>query len=172
MSDATRILVAGVGNIFLGDDGFGVEVIQRLARRPQPECVRITDFGIRSFDLAYALLDDYDATLLVDTLSRGEAPGTLYVLEPDLSRLDDPTPETIEAHSMEPVKVLQLVRALGGQPKRLMVLGCEPASFGPDEQGQIGLSAALQAALDPAVAMAEQLIGQLCQEVAIHDTQI
>jgi len=172
MNTPARILVAGVGNIFLGDDDFGVEVIQRLAQRPQPEGVRITDFGIRSFDLAYALLDGYDATLLIDTLSRGELPGTLYVLEPDLSLLGEPAPDAIEAHSLEPVKVLQLVQALGGQPKRLLVLGCEPASFGPDAQGQIGLSQALQAALEPAVAMAEELIGRLLREVEINGTQI
>jgi len=172
MNTPARILVAGVGNIFLGDDGFGVEVIQRLAQRPQPEGVRITDFGIRSFDLAYALLDGYEATLLIDTLSRGEPPGTLYVLEPDLSLLGEPSPDAIEGHSLEPVKVLQLVQALGGQPKRLLVLGCEPGSFGPDAQGQIGLSQALQAALEPAVAMAEELIGRLLREVEINGTQI
>ena len=78
------VLVAGIGNIFLGDDGFGVEVVQRLAARPQPDGVRVTDFGIRGFDLAFALLDEPEATILIDAMPRGQAPGTVYVLEPDL----------------------------------------------------------------------------------------
>ena len=171
MSTGARILVAGVGNIFLGDDAFGVEVVQQLARRPQPEGVRLMDFGIRSFDLAYALLDEYDATLLVDALPRGEPPGTLYVLEPDLNALGEASTDTVEAHSLDPVKVLQLARALGGQPRRLLVLGCEPGSFGPEGQGQMGLSAPIQAAVEPAVAMAEQLIKQLSEEVDQHGAQ-
>jgi len=171
MNRPPRILVAGVGNIFLGDDGFGVEVIHRLAQRPQPEGVRVTDFGIRSFDLAFALLDDYDATLLVDALPRGEAPGTLYVLEPDLSAVGEATPASVEGHSLEPVKVLELARALGGLPRRFLVLGCEPASFGPDDQGQMGLTEPLRAAIEPAVAMAEQLIGKLCREAQTNGSQ-
>src|SRR5438128_1754175 len=82
--DRRAVLVAGVGNIFLGDDAFGVEVAQRLARRPLPAGVRVVDFGIRGLDLAYALLDPYEAVILVDAMPRGEQPGTLYVLEPDL----------------------------------------------------------------------------------------
>src|SRR3954462_334859 len=82
--DRPRLLIAGVGNIFLGDDAFGVEVVQRLARRPLPEGIRVVDFGIRGLDLAYALLDGYEATILVDALPRGGPPGTLYVLEPEL----------------------------------------------------------------------------------------
>ena len=171
MSATPQILVAGVGNIFLGDDAFGVEVVQRLALRPQPAAVRLADFGIRSFDLAYALMDGYDATLLIDALPRGQAPGTLYLLEPDLRALEQASPAAVDAHSMDPVKVLQLVQSLGGQPGRLLVLGCEPGSFGPADQGQMGLSEPLQAALEPAVAMAERIIGQLCQEVETHGTQ-
>jgi hydrogenase maturation protease len=171
MSATPNILVAGVGNIFLGDDAFGVEVVQRLSQRPQPAGVRLTDFGIRSFDLAYALMDGYDATLLIDALPHGQAPGTLYLLEPDLRALADAPPAAVEGHSMDPVKVLQLVQALGGQPRRLLVLGCEPGSFGPADQGQMGLSEPLQAALEPAVAMAERIIGQLCQEVETHGPQ-
>ncbi|MGH7848434.1 MAG: hydrogenase maturation protease, partial [Candidatus Binatia bacterium] len=73
-----KILVAGIGNIFLGDDGFGVEVARELAKRKLPESVRVVDFGIRGFDLAYALLDGYDLTILVDAAPRGGLPGTLY----------------------------------------------------------------------------------------------
>jgi len=82
-----RILIAGVGNIFLGDDAFGVEVVQQMAGRTFPPGVRIVDFGIRGLDLTYALLEDYDAAIIVDALPRGQAPGTLYVVEPGNSRL-------------------------------------------------------------------------------------
>src|SRR5947209_17090655 len=120
-----RILVACVGNIFLGDDAFGVEVARRLARRQPPE-VRVVDFGIRGFDLTYALLEDYEAVVLVDAVPRGGPPGTLYVLEPDTAEPAD-APATVETHDMDPMKVLRLVRAMGGRVRRLVVVGCEPA---------------------------------------------
>jgi hydrogenase maturation protease len=82
-----RILIACIGNIFLGDDGFGVEVARHLITRSYPEGVQVVDFGIRGMDLAYALLDDYDELVLVDGIARGSSPGTLYLIEPDLSGL-------------------------------------------------------------------------------------
>jgi hydrogenase maturation protease len=108
------ILVAGIGNIFLGDDAFGVEVVRRLAGLKLPESVRVTDFGIRGFDLAYALQDGYETTILVDACPHGEAPGTLYVIEPDLKALDDPeAPQPlVEAHAMNPVSVLRMAKAM------------------------------------------------------------
>ena len=101
-----RVLIAGVGNIFLGDDAFGVAVVQRLARRSLPEGVRVVDFGIRGLDLAYALLDDYDAVLLVDAVPRGGPPGTLYVLEPDCGRPPEPGAGDVlvEAHDEAEVR--------------------------------------------------------------------
>ena len=120
MSERT-ILVAGIGNIFLGDDGFGVEVAQQLAARPQPDGVRVADYGIRGFDLAFALLDEPEATILIDAMPRGQAPGTVYVLEPDLD--GDATPATpdhaegsFQGHAMTPDFVFALVRTLGGTP--------------------------------------------------------
>src|SRR6202030_732892 len=79
-----RILIAGIGNIFLGDDAFGVEVVRRLAARKLPDAIRVVDFGIRGFDLAYALMEGYEITILVDATPRGGQPGTLYTIEPDL----------------------------------------------------------------------------------------
>jgi hydrogenase maturation protease len=143
---APRILIAGIGNIFLGDDAFGVEVVQALAREQWPEGVRVVDFGIRGFDLAYALMDGYDAAVLVDTLARGQAPGTIAVIQPDLTALAAANPRTIEMHSIDPLSVLRLVRTLGGEPPTVYVVGCEPETFGPDE-GLMGLSAPVQAAL-------------------------
>lgn len=159
---ARSILIAGIGNIFLGDDAFGVEVAQRMAGRTLPDGVRVVDFGIRSFDLAYALLDRPDAAILVDALSRGEAPGTLYVIEPDLAELGELSP-AVEGHSLDPVKALQLVRALGGEPGRILVVGCEPATL-ESEDGRIGLSAPVQAAVDEAIGMVESLVERILAE--------
>lgn len=153
------ILIAGIGNIFLGDDAFGVEVVRRLSSRTLPDSVRVIDFGIRGFDLAYALLDGYDVTILVDATPRGGVPGTLYTIEPDLStshNLEAPEP-MIETHGMNPMRVLGLVRAMGGQLQRILLVGCEPATVGPEE-GLMGLSEPVQAAVDEAVGVIELLI--------------
>ena len=169
-----KILVAGIGNIFFGDDAFGCEVASRLAQRPVPECVRVIDFGIRSYDLAYAMMENYDATILVDATQQGAEPGTLYVIEPDTKKLDELPNESVNAHSMNPVRVLQLVRSLGGSPGWLRVVGCEPEVLEP-EDGAMGLSERVQAAVGPAIEMIESLIHDLLQEsganVAVVDTQ-
>jgi len=153
----SKLLVAGIGNIFLGDDAFGVEVVQRLARRALPEGVMVKDFGIRSYDLAYALMDDWDLAILVDAFPRGAPPGTLYTLEPDTA-VTDQTQAIADAHSMNPVAALQLVRAMGGTPSRILVVGCEPSSVEPDTEGKIGLSEAVSAAVPEAIKVIEELI--------------
>jgi hydrogenase maturation protease len=153
------ILVAGVGNIFLGDDAFGVEVVQRLARRRLPEDVRVIDFGIRSYDLAYALMEPWKLTILVDAIARGEAPGTLYTIEPELPSAASGS-VNIDAHSMNPVSVLQLVSALGGKVGRMLVIGCEPEKIDVDESGALGLSRAVEDAVGAAVRVIEELIMQ------------
>lgn len=154
-----RILIAGIGNIFLGDDAFGCEVIQRLVRREWPENVRIEDFGIRGFDLAYALMEEYDVVILVDAVPRGGEPGALYTIEPDWSALDQAGPElmTLETHGMNPMKVLAMVKAMGGRPRKLLLVGCEP-SMVEGEEDRMGLSEPVQAALDNAVEMLHGLI--------------
>src|SRR6478672_10064780 len=103
----TDILVAGIGNIFFGDDAFGVEVARRLGQQPLPESVRVVDFGIRGLDLTYALLDPYEAAILVDAAPRGGIVGTVYILEPELNQTSMPG-SALELHSMDPVKVLRL----------------------------------------------------------------
>ncbi len=122
-----RILVAGIGNIFWGDDAFGVEVVRRLAERPLPPGVRVVDFGIRAMDLTYALLEPYEAVILVDAMPRGQAPGTLYVLEPTLETAQ-PANVSIEVHDMNPVKVLRLAQSLGSQVSQLVVVGLRAAT--------------------------------------------
>jgi hydrogenase maturation protease len=151
-----KILVAGIGNVFLGDDAFGVEAIKRLSQSRFPEGVSVVDFGIRSYDLAFALMNDWKLTILVDALPRGGKPGTIYVMEPEVP--DDAGKEALDAHSMNPVAVLQLVYALGGKVGRLLVVGCEPATVEPSREGNIGLSAPVEAALDEAVRVIEGLI--------------
>lgn len=160
------ILVAGVGNIFNGDDGFGVEVAQRLARRRLPPDVKVVDFGIRGIDLTYALLDGYRAVVLVDAMQRGEEPGTVTIVEPDPPAVgQEPAPEDmlVSAHDLDPAKVLRLVRALGGNCERLLLVACEPATLGDEENGLMGLSPPVAAAVDHAVAAVERLVGQLLE---------
>ena len=146
----------------------------QLARRPLPEGVRVTDFGIKSYDLAYAIMDDYDAVILVDATSQGAEPGTLYLIEPDIKKLDDLPEEAVNAHSMNPVRVLQLVRSLGGNARWLRVVGCEPAVL-ESEEGAMGLSAKVQAAVAPAIEMIESLIQEISRgpekTVATIDSQ-
>jgi hydrogenase maturation protease len=156
------ILVAGIGNIFLGDDAFGVEVVRRLVGLQLPESVRVADFGIRGFDLAYALQDGYETTILVDACPHGEVPGTLYVIEPDLKALDDPDdPQAVvEAHAMNPMNVLRMARAMNIELKNVLLLGCEPETLG-GEEGQMGLSGAVEAAVDHAVKLAEAIINRI-----------
>jgi hydrogenase maturation protease len=161
------ILVAGIGNVFLGDDGFGVEVVKRLAERPRPGWLRVVDFGIRGFDLAYALLDGgCEAAVLVDTLRRGRSPGTLTVLEPCLDDDELASEGTFETHSMEPGSVLRFVKAMGGRAPPLRVVGCEPLQFGggggdDDDEMFVGLSEPVLRAIEPAVALTLEVAARL-----------
>jgi hydrogenase maturation protease len=160
-ASAPAILIAGIGNIFLGDDGFGVEVARRLSGRTWPAGVKVMDFGIRGLDLAYALMDGLGSTILVDACPRGEAPGTVYVIEPDLSSLDSAgTQAALDAHSMNPLSVLRMAKSMGGELKRVLLLGCEPETLGPEE-GQMGLSEPVEAAVGKAVQILETLVPKI-----------
>jgi hydrogenase maturation protease len=160
MSPIDRILVAGIGNIFLGDDAFGVEVVRELISSGLPETVNVVDFGIRGYDLAYAIMDGYAATILVDATARGNPPGTLYLIEPDQAELSKLEAEVPDGHSLGPVQVLRLVQSLGGEIARLYLVGCEPAVL-ETEDGQIGLSEPVQAAVPHAVDMIHTLINDI-----------
>ncbi|MGD9647606.1 MAG: hydrogenase maturation protease [Pirellulales bacterium] len=159
----SRTLIAGIGNIFLGDDAFGVEVIAALAKHELPESVRAVDFGIRGLDLTFALLDGYETVILVDALPRGGSAGQIYVVEAELDDQApplDPTAPLIEMHRLDPAKVLSLVVALGGRLGRLLVVGCEPEPL--DEATDIppGMSDAVRAAIPVAVDVILELVGQ------------
>jgi len=148
-------LVGGIGNVFLGDDGFGVEVVRRLAARPRRADVHIADFGIRSMDLAYALADGYDDVILVDAMPRGRTPGTLYVVEPPR----DAARPSLAAHELGPSHVLAMATAFATNPLgRIRVVGCEPATIPSDGDVLVGLSEPVAAAVDRAVDLVEELL--------------
>lgn len=160
-----RVLVACVGNVFLGDDGFGVAVAERLRGRRYPAGVEVEDFGIRGLDLAYTLLDGYDTVVLVDATPRGGPPGTLYLIEPEAPVSAGDSSAAPEAHSMDPVKVLAFARALGAPPARVLLVGCEPSRpilSGDGDEMRMELSEPVRAALDEAVAMIDRLVGEFC----------
>jgi hydrogenase maturation protease len=163
---AKRILVAGIGNVFLGDDGFGVALAELVARRALPPGVEVVDYGIRGMDLAYALGEGYDAAVLLDAAPTGAAPGTLSVIEPELDALAP----AIDAHGMDPVKVLGLARALGGPLPRTLVVACAPQTVMTGEEDEVvaELSPPVQAALEPAVALVESLLHELTTEEEEH----
>lgn len=154
-----KILVAGIGNIFLGDDAFGVEVIRRLQRQALPEHVAVKDFGIRSYDLAFSLMQEWDVVILVDALPRGGKPGTLYTMEPEFPSAG--TAANIDAHAMNPVAALQLVSAFGGKVGRILVVGCEPASIDPSQDGTFTLSGPVSHAVDGAIDIIRNLVARV-----------
>ena len=164
---SARVLIAGIGNIFQGDDAFGVEVVRRLMMQAMPEEIDVRDFGIRGFDLAYAMMESWELVILVDVMQRGGAPGTLYVLE----HIDDFRPANeLQPHGMDPISALELTKALGGTIPPTIVIGCEPQELGGAD-GVMGLSAAVNGAIGPAIklvlARAEQVLqrASLAQEL-------
>jgi hydrogenase maturation protease len=149
-----QILVAGIGNAWLRDDGFGGEVARRLEARPLPAGVTVMDFGTGGLDLAYEVMRGYDALVLLDVSRQGGDPGTLYVMEPDeddiAAGIEDG--EMLDPHGMDPQTVLRFVRAVGGWPGKVVVIACEPAEV---EAMGFGLSDEVSAAVDGAVALVE-----------------
>jgi hydrogenase maturation protease len=161
---SSRVLVAGVGNIFLSDDGFGVEVARRLAFTELPDGVRVADYGTSGMHLAYDIADGYGTTILVDAAPRGGPPGTLTVLEvgpedrPNLVAGDGSLPgsQLFNAHGMQPDVVFGVLEMLGAKAGRILVVGCQPASL---EEG-IGLSEPVAAAVDEAIRVVTALAAE------------
>jgi hydrogenase maturation protease len=152
-----RYLVAGVGNIFFGDDGFGCAVARELARTPLVQA-KVADFGVAGIHLAYELLEGYEHAFLIDAAPRGGAPGTLYVIEPD-GRVPSGSPDP---HGMDLSQVFAFAYALGGVTPPITIVGCEPAAI---DEG-IGLSPPVASAVEQAVALVRRLIGARSAEAA------
>jgi hydrogenase maturation protease len=173
MNRPSKILVAGIGNIFLGDDAFGSEVARRLMDESLPPEVRIIDFGIRTYDLAYAIMDGYDVTVLIDITKQGRKPGTVYLIEPELNEAGSPgsggaspypaDANLADAHSMDPARVLQMLRRFGNSPGKLYLIGCEPEIL-EAEDGQIGMSEAVENSVPQAIEWIKMLVSDLLQE--------
>ncbi|MEE1747305.1 MULTISPECIES: hydrogenase maturation protease [unclassified Streptomyces] len=156
---AARVLVAGIGNLFLGDDGFGPEVVRRLARDGgMPPQVRLVDYGIRGMHLAYDLLDGYDALVLVDAYPGGGAPGEMTVLHIGVEDLGS---GEFDAHGMNPVAVLANLGQLGGTLPLTYLVGCTPAGVGEG----IGLSEAVDSVVPEAMQAVHTLVRQLVPSV-------
>lgn len=152
-----RVLVAGIGNIFLGDDAFGSEVARRLLGEQWPEDVRVVDFGIRGLDLTFALIDGYETVILVDAVPRGGEPGTVYTLEVDS---DPEGAAALDAHSMDPLRVLAAAKGMGARWNRLLVVGCEPSpdTADPEGPGSLGMSPPVERAVEEAAQVVRRLV--------------
>lgn len=167
------ILLACIGNIFHGDDAFGVEAAKVLATRDLPENVKLVDFGIRGFDLAFALLDGFDVTIFVDAMQHGELPGTLFVFEPNLDEIGGQQTNSamVDTHGLNPMRVLSMAKGMGAEFGRLLVVGCEPESLG-GEQGFMGLSEPVQASIEKAVERIESLIAEINDEFQTQTAEV
>ncbi|HEY4459546.1 MAG TPA: hydrogenase maturation protease [Pseudonocardiaceae bacterium] len=157
-----RILIAGIGNMFLADDGFGVELAQHLATHDFPDGVTVADYGISGMHLAYDLMTGYDITILLDATARGDEPGTVTIVELDADHPLDGGQGTVDAHGMQPDAVFELLILLGGKPGRMLLVGCEPAEI----TDRIGLSAPVTAALDGA---ARAVIDLVDHELSVRE---
>jgi hydrogenase maturation protease len=165
MTRERQILVAGIGNVFLGDDGFGGKVAQKLEQRELPAGVTVVDFGTGGLDLAYEVMRGYDALVLIDVSRQGEPPGTLYVMEPDPAEVEGGIEDgtVIDPHAMDPQTVLRFVKTVGGWPGKVVVIACEPASEGEME---MGLSVAVEGAVDRAVELVLETVATLRTDAA------
>jgi hydrogenase maturation protease len=154
-----RTLVAGVGNIFQGDDAFGVEVVRQLSQRSLPDGVEVADFGIRGVHLVYELLNGCDLFVLVDAAQRGYEPGTVTVLEVDPAEAVPDVP-VMDAHDLTPDAIFAMLTSMGGRPGRSLVVACEPA----DLNAGMGLSDRVRAAVPHAVIAIEEILGHTEQK--------
>jgi hydrogenase maturation protease len=167
-----RILVAGIGNIFLGDDAFGCDVAREVSSRALPLEVTVRDFGIKSYDLAYALAGNYDAIILVDATPRGDAPGTTYLVEIDPRELAELDPECPDAHTMNPVNALKMAQSVGPVTGKIYLVGCEPAKLDAEDE-EIGLSEPVQRAVPQAIELIERVLTEeLARSVEIKKVEV
>ena len=167
-----RILVAGIGNIFLGDDAFGCDLARELSARALPPEVTVRDFGIKSYDLAYALAENHDAIILVDASPRGDAAGTTYLVEIDPRELAELEAESPDAHTMNPVNALKMAQSVGPVTAKIYLVGCEPAKL-ETVDGQISLSEPVQRAIPQAIELIERVLtSELARSVEIKKVEV
>jgi hydrogenase maturation protease len=155
-----RMMVAGVGNMFMKDDGFGAEVVKRMRECELPEGVEICDFGTGGLKLAYDLMKGYDGLILVDSSPRNEEPGTLYVIEPEPEEFDADLENggPIDPHGADPATVLRFVKAIGSWPGKILIIGCEPQNV---DEFEVGLSEPVMQAVNGAVKLVEEAIEEI-----------
>jgi hydrogenase maturation protease len=167
---SSRVLVAGIGNVFLSDDAFGVEVARLLSGRALPEGVGVEDYGIRGIHLAYDLLEGYGALVVIDAVPMGEPPGTLALIEPEpavgpatlrSSHFDGDGVSPLDAHTMSPDIVLATLARLGGSVERIVIVGCQPGHLGEG----MGLSPAVREAVPAAVRLCLEVVADIAQPV-------
>ena len=165
-----RVLVAGIGNVFLSDDAFGVEVARLLSSRALTEGIRVEDYGIRGIHLAYDLLEGYDSLVVIDAVPMGEPPGTLALIEPELANgpatrcspfSDGDGVSTVDAHTMSPDVVLATLARLGGSVERIVIVGCQPGDL---DEG-MGLSPAVLEAVPAAVDLCLEVVADIARPV-------
>jgi hydrogenase maturation protease len=163
-SQKKRVMIAGVGNIFMKDDGFGVEVVKRMMNKEFPEGVELRDFGTGGLKLAYDLMKGYDCLILLDASRRGGNPGTLYVIEPNEREFQSTIEEgdSIDPHGSDPVTVLRFVKAFGSWPGKVMIVACEPTST---DDFEIGLSSPVRASVDKAVEFVDEIINGIYSNI-------
>lgn len=162
-SKKKRVMIAGVGNMFMKDDGFGGAVIKKMGNKTFPEGVEIKDFGTGGLKLAYDLMKGYDGLILLDASQRGETPGTLYVIEPEEnsieSNLEDGGP--IDPHGSDPATILRFVKGIGAWPGKVLIVACEPGTV---DDFEIGLSEPVHEAVDKAVDLIDELLKDIYTE--------
>jgi hydrogenase maturation protease len=165
LSTHPRTLIAGIGNIFLGDDGFGCETVRELQTMELPESVRLVDYGIRGLDLAYAMLEPYENIVLIDAISRGGRPGTVYVLQPVKESVE--RDRSLNPHAMDPASLMALARSMGEIHAEIFIIGCEPEDFGDELEGRMGLSDTVRSVLPEAARAAAELVELLERQTAV-----
>lgn len=155
-----RVMIAGAGNMFLKDDGFGGAVIKKMLNKKFPEGVEIKDFGTGGLKLAYDLMKGYDGLVLIDASKRGEKPGTLYIIEPDEKEFNPDLAEgdLIDPHGADPATVLRFVKAVGAWPAKVLIVACEPETV---DDFEIGLSDHVSASVDEAVQLVVEIINEI-----------
>jgi hydrogenase maturation protease len=156
-----RILVAGIGNIFLGDDGFGCEVVRELVTMGVSREAKVVDYGIRGLDLAYALLEPYEVVVFVDAIARAGQPGSVYLLQPVNPEKDGGGETALDPHAMDPMHLMAMARSLGEIKAEIYIVGCEPNDFGDELEGRMGLSTVVRASVPEAARMVVELIAHI-----------